>query len=505
MIYNNRPFDIEESTDLFGTYFKADSIKKMFENNSNYFEQNNLIALYGEWGSGKTSVMEYINKSISNYNVLFFEAWRYEKDSNLALSLFEMLLDKFDSESGIEGAIIENAKLSGRTLLNMGKNILLNSKVKFPGLEFEIGKAGKDTIEQMERTIERTSFYTNLNDFDDSYNKLLNEYFEVTDKKLLVFIDDLDRCAPENVLDLISGIKHFFINSDKVVYFCGIDKNAVSRAIDIRYNHIVKSEDYLEKVFDVTFNMPEINDINNLLEDFISRVHLFGSVPYQALPILKDFLLQIKFTNPRKLKKLFNKYIFLCTLEKSNINGIYQFIPRNFNNHEPVQMLFTLFIILLYEFNRDIFETIYNNEIKIGKLKIILKSDKGFHYKTNHSTSISSFLNGTVDRWKSTGLYVSNDILDSYALPERDNRFIELLLLFSPLDRQMDLPSLNFTTEVKMYEQLNVFASEFQASEEKILSSFVSFLVTMFKRKDISENKIDFNVHKLLTMVNFYL
>ncbi|WP_440969647.1 KAP family P-loop NTPase fold protein [Peribacillus frigoritolerans] len=219
MIYDNRPYDINLSTDLFGTFIKADSIKKMLDYNSNYFEQNNMVALYGEWGSGKTSVMEYIKKSICNYNVVFFEAWRYEKDSNLALSLFEMLLDKFDGENGIQEAIIENAKLSGRTLLNMGKNILLNSKVTLPGIEFEVGQAGKDTIEQMERAIERTSFYTNLKDFDDAYNKLLNKYFEVTDKKLLVFIDDLDRCAPENVLDLISGLKHFLLTLIKLFIF----------------------------------------------------------------------------------------------------------------------------------------------------------------------------------------------------------------------------------------------------------------------------------------------
>lgn len=43
----------------------------MLETNNDYFEKNNMIALYGEWGSGKTSVMEYINKNITNYNVVF--------------------------------------------------------------------------------------------------------------------------------------------------------------------------------------------------------------------------------------------------------------------------------------------------------------------------------------------------------------------------------------------------------------------------------------------------
>ena len=506
MIYHNRPYDIDENNDLFGTLFKADSIKNMLDNNSGYFEQNNLVALYGEWGSGKTSVMEYIKKTISNYNVLFFEAWRYEKDSNLALSLFEMILDEFEKELDISGEIVENAKLSGRTLLNLGKNILFNSKISVFGVEYEIGQAAKDTIEQMERTIERTSFYTNLKDFNNSYNELLNNYYNVTGKKVLVFIDDLDRCAPENVLDLLSGIKHFFINSDKIVYFCGIDKTAVSRAIDLKYNQIVKSEDYLEKVFDVTFNMPEIQNIDKLLVDFISRINLFNSVPEQNFKILKDFLLHIKFTNPRRLKKLFNKYIFLCTLDNSNTNRIYQFIPTNFYKHEPVQMLFTLLLILLYEFNRDTFELIYNNQIKIGKLKNIFNNQtSNFYIKSNHSMPFNSFLNGLAKKWKYQSINITNDILENYAITERDNRFFELLLLFLPLDIKLNVHLFNFNNRDEMNDHLNIFVNEFQASEEKILSSFLSFLLTLFNRSNDLENQIEFNVHNLAAMVNFYL
>ena len=72
-------------------------------------------------GSGKTSVMEYINKNITNYNVVFFEAWKYEKDSNLSLSLFEMILDKVEAEKDSLGKVLEDVKLIGKTLLNFSK------------------------------------------------------------------------------------------------------------------------------------------------------------------------------------------------------------------------------------------------------------------------------------------------------------------------------------------------------------------------------------------------
>ena len=106
-IYTNRPHQIENS-DLFGTKLKAELIKNLLVNNSEYFNQNNMIALYGEWGTGKTSVMEYIkNNCEQNYSAVFFEAWQYEKDSNLSLSLFELIVghvEKRNSTTRLRGS-----------------------------------------------------------------------------------------------------------------------------------------------------------------------------------------------------------------------------------------------------------------------------------------------------------------------------------------------------------------------------------------------------------------
>ncbi|PGY78234.1 KAP family P-loop NTPase fold protein [Bacillus cereus] len=506
MIYDNRPFEINVTSDLFGTHFKADAIKNMLENNNDYFEKNNMIALYGEWGSGKTSVMEYINKNITNYNVVFFEAWKYEKDSNLSLSLFEMILDKVEAEKDALGQVLEDAKLIGKTLLNFSKNLLFNYKISLLGMTVNVDQAAKDTIKEMDELIERTSFYTNLKKFNTSYNELLEAYYEKTGKKLLVFIDDLDRCSPENVLDLISSIKHFFIDSDKVVYFCGVDKQAVSKAINIRYQNIIKSEEYLEKVFDVTFNMPEIQNIDKLLEDFISRVNLFNPVADESFNFLKQFFLHIKFTNPRKLKKLFNKYIFLCTLDKSNSSGIYSYIPKNFSNHEPIQMIFTLFIILLHEFNRENFDLIFNSEFKVGKLRNILNLESEFYSSIDRSTtSFKHYLNYLTNRWTNEQLIVSKNIGDSFRLQDGNNNLFDLLLLFAPLDINGNPPFLGQQRRSENIRQLEAFVYQFQASEDKVLSSFNSHILNLFLFNGDLSDDLEFDVHRLVKMVNFYL
>ena len=78
-------------------YSKVEGLKTFLEeeNFNNFFEYNNLIALYGKWGSGKSSVLKTLENKIdeNRYKVLFFETWKYERDVNLPLSLYEFILD----------------------------------------------------------------------------------------------------------------------------------------------------------------------------------------------------------------------------------------------------------------------------------------------------------------------------------------------------------------------------------------------------------------------------
>ena len=78
---------INEENDIFGTYQKAKSICAFLELDSNkeLLEKNNLVAIYGPWGSGKSCLMKTIYNKIdkSKFEVKWFNTWKYEKDNDI--------------------------------------------------------------------------------------------------------------------------------------------------------------------------------------------------------------------------------------------------------------------------------------------------------------------------------------------------------------------------------------------------------------------------------------
>jgi DNA replication protein DnaC len=95
----NRPVDLR-SEDLFNTKIKADAIKDFIKNHPNTIVENRMFVLYGEWGSGKTTIIDYLDNELkSDFKTIYFEAWKFEKDGNLPLSLLEMICDKNINDS----------------------------------------------------------------------------------------------------------------------------------------------------------------------------------------------------------------------------------------------------------------------------------------------------------------------------------------------------------------------------------------------------------------------
>ena len=87
--------EINEENDIFGTYQKAKSICEFIEleRNQELLSNNNLIAIYGAWGTGKSCLMKTIYNKLNKdkFDTLWFDTWKYEKDENLAYSLFKYI------------------------------------------------------------------------------------------------------------------------------------------------------------------------------------------------------------------------------------------------------------------------------------------------------------------------------------------------------------------------------------------------------------------------------
>ena len=95
--------NLTKENDYLGVLEKGNLISTFLKGNKERFEEIKMFSLYGEWGSGKSTLMKYLEKDLNNeFNTFFFEAWQFEKDENLALSLLEFMnaknIDKYFSQ-----------------------------------------------------------------------------------------------------------------------------------------------------------------------------------------------------------------------------------------------------------------------------------------------------------------------------------------------------------------------------------------------------------------------
>jgi predicted KAP-like P-loop ATPase len=315
-----------------------------------------MIALYGEWGSGKTSLMRYVQSKLDEENenfttvfsTVFFEAWKLENDNDLALSLMDSILNQHQTAKVMRKELFD-------AFLAVTKGIVNGLSINTPLIKFDFSKL----YAEIGNHLDDKSLEDKIISFQNQYKKLEQNILREK-KALVVFIDDLDRCEPENVLKLLSAIKLFFTFGNKTIFVCGIDKDAVDKAVKCQYGDVVKSGEYLEKIFDISFDMPQPN-INKMID------YYFKDLPENDDDIkkVKEFFEAMHFVNPRKLKKVLNKYLMIRYYQESDIDdkGLIPDQKIDFFRY------LTLFIIMLYKFEPENFKILRDYDEKLNYWK----------------------------------------------------------------------------------------------------------------------------------------
>lgn len=355
--------ELTKETDSIGVFEKAEFLKNFFINVKDQDELK-IFSLYGDWGSGKSTVLRYLEKELKGeYNTFFFEAWEHDHNDNIAFSLLEFLVDSTTDQLDQE---LENTlKIGWEFLKGFGKSLKFNVNIPMlGGAEFEPAKI----IEQLENSQNPRTPYIIRKEFKTQFLKLegrINK--QGKPNKNIVFIDDLDRCDPEQTLALLSAIKLFFTYGEKTIFVCGIDKKAVEEAIKTKYHDYIKSNEYLEKIFDVSFNMPQVSDIYKLVSLYFEDI-VIDIIDRRESLILTvcDFFSALLLYNPRKIKKILNKYQLISTYNYHNSEeGKYIYIKGN-QDFCFVETIITLYLIVLNEFYIDEFKDFLDLDKKMS-------------------------------------------------------------------------------------------------------------------------------------------
>ena len=360
---------LSDENDMYGAKEKALSIVEFIELEANrkLLSKNNLIAIYGRWGTGKSSLLKTVEQNLDKkkFKTIWFDTWKNEKDDNLPYSLFKFIIkDKIGEivlekgKSFLKGAYGIFKCLSSGIHFNVSLPPTENGTAEIEFNPDDIFNTAEEQIQKIDENEDLKCLWEKIDDFEKDFSKIT-----FGEKRLVVFLDDLDRCESENIIALLSSIKLLLSCNPNIIFVMGIDKEAVTLALQNKYhNNFNKADEYLEKLFPINFTMPNKVKERKTVE-YISSVTALSIEDSQKI---FDFLMKIKFNNPRHLKKVFRKYYII----KLNLWN------RGIDIENVYMIIFILYMIILNNFYENEYNCLVNKDKSKLYKNVLLKSSK---------------------------------------------------------------------------------------------------------------------------------
>lgn len=315
------------------------------------------LGIFGTWGSGKTSLMQMLRQDLQPdktsalpAKTVWFDAWKYDKEEALwrvlLLSALEALRDNApeadqqylddlqaslyrDVDREEAGSLELDWGQAAKGTLKLGLSLLpllpavesfinaFGGKDKSPS----VTGAPKDAIAHFVDTFKREYIKVHrdrvqfLDQFQEKFRELVTRLLPA-DSRLVVFIDDLDRCVPEKALEVLEAIK-LFLDAERCVFVVGVERRIIEQGIRVKYqglrfddttqDTLITGEEYLEKIIQIPFHLPPLDQRNITEFTYQSLTDTF------ARPVADVMARGIE-ANPRKIKRALNIFRLLWTL-----------------------------------------------------------------------------------------------------------------------------------------------------------------------------------------------
>lgn len=275
------------------------------------FEESGSIAIDANWGAGKTFfvkqtayLLEKLNKFITttedditksvipqnsqllknntSFYPIYFDAWKYDNSMEPVLSLLYEITKQFNFET------ITKQNDIGKIIFSIfdfftGKNI----QEVYDSIKGESSDIFEDF--RKEESIHEK--------FESFFNTIKAEKAD----KIVIFIDELDRCKPTYAVLLLERIKHYFDIKD-IIFVFSINKEQLQHTIKQFYGNNFNAIRYLDRFFDIQLQLPEISNIDKIIENYQidAQYSLLNETAKKTIKFFKLTLREIP------------KYISLC-------------------------------------------------------------------------------------------------------------------------------------------------------------------------------------------------
>lgn len=302
-IPDNNPFE----NDAFDRKVIAENFMKIFDVD----EEGIVLAIDSDWGTGKTTFIKMWEKLVNNderyknnYETVYFNAWDNDYMEDPLLALFtevQLKQNSGDITSEVLNEVFSPLLIGVKRFVDIGLKLKSSGSVGIKDFDFkndleqnEISK-GMTSMgnEVLTRAIQarklRDDFKTKIKNFQDN-----SDNTPESKKKMIFFIDELDRCRPKFAIELLETIKHLF-SVPGVIFVISLDKQQLSHSVATVYGQNMDTVGYLRRFFDLEYRIPRPNKKKYL--DIKNDICLNGYINTKYLKLfLKSFMSELDFS-----------------------------------------------------------------------------------------------------------------------------------------------------------------------------------------------------------------
>ncbi|KKZ56081.1 P-loop NTPase fold protein [Haemophilus haemolyticus] len=275
------------------------------------------IGIFGNWGAGKSSLLNLIEQQIKpdEWIIIKFDAWLYQGFDDARAALLETIASHLIQAAKDEETILKKSKnlfarINGLRLLGlMAEGAALAAGVPTFGLiskTFETAKESLDGVQNETESKQIVEVGKNLVDSGknlikpkekqtppqqiDEFRKEYSEILQDLGKKLVIVIDNLDRCLPANAIQTLEAIRLFlFLN--RTAFIIAADEEMIRHSVaehykDLSYRHQI---DYLDKLIQIPIRVPKAGVLE--IRAYLYMLYaIHQKVPTGKLASLRQFL-----------------------------------------------------------------------------------------------------------------------------------------------------------------------------------------------------------------------
>lgn len=287
--------DNETKVDLLNNEAIAKTIVSII-NDSN--EQPISIGIHGDWGAGKSSILEMVENEVKLVSLttgkkcscIRFNGWKHQGFEDSKIALMSSIISELENKETLgkkAEKILKNlwkninwmsvAKTAGKTAVGLATGTapltLLSSAVDVLKSTVTSETGISRAIESIDGYLkdgnitEDTSSNKEFSEFQKNFDELLND---ASIEKLVILIDDLDRCLPDVTINTLEAVR-LFMFTEKTAFVIAADESMIRYAVKKHFPDAIDENKfntgdafanrYLEKLIQIPFRIPALGEV----------------------------------------------------------------------------------------------------------------------------------------------------------------------------------------------------------------------------------------------------